>query len=147
MNKAVYKHFLQTYGRLLGYWVGFVFEIIRNLAVRVWIAVIVAQIAAHLSEGNIEGAKRSVRTEIVRTVVLLAAPTIVMLALNWKLGLVTLGIIIAHRLSTVAGLDRILVMHDGEIMEAGTHKELLALQGRYYSLWQKQSGNVLIKTE
>lgn len=49
------------------------------------------------------------------------------------------AIIIAHRLSTVANLDRILVMHNGQIIEAGTHKELLALKGRYYSLWQKQT--------
>lgn len=48
------------------------------------------------------------------------------------------AIVIAHRLSTVAGLDRILVMHDGAIAEQGTHKELLALKGRYYNLWQKQ---------
>jgi ATP-binding cassette subfamily B protein len=49
------------------------------------------------------------------------------------------AIVIAHRLSTVAGLDRIIVMHDGAIAEQGTHDELLTLQGRYYSLWQKQT--------
>lgn len=49
------------------------------------------------------------------------------------------AIIVAHRLSTVAGLDRIIVMHEGEIIESGTHEELLALKGRYYSLWQKQT--------
>lgn len=49
------------------------------------------------------------------------------------------AIVIAHRLSTVAGLDRIIVMHDGTIVEQGTHQELLRLQGRYYSLWQKQT--------
>lgn len=49
------------------------------------------------------------------------------------------AIIIAHRLSTVANLDRILVMHNGQIIEAGTHKELLALKGRYHSLWQAQT--------
>ncbi len=48
------------------------------------------------------------------------------------------AIVIAHRLSTVAGLDRIIVMHDGTIIEQGTHQELLQLKGRYYSLWQKQ---------
>lgn len=49
------------------------------------------------------------------------------------------AIVVAHRLSTVAGLDRIIVMHDGKIVEAGNHEELLNLQGRYYSLWQKQT--------
>jgi ATP-binding cassette subfamily B protein len=49
------------------------------------------------------------------------------------------AIVVAHRLSTVAGLDRIIVMHEGKIIESGTHKELLDLQGRYYSLWQKQT--------
>lgn len=49
------------------------------------------------------------------------------------------AIVIAHRLSTVAHMDRIIVMHDGKIVEQGTHKELLKLKGRYYSLWQKQT--------
>jgi ATP-binding cassette, subfamily B, bacterial len=49
------------------------------------------------------------------------------------------AIVVAHRLSTVAGLDRIIVMHEGEIIESGTHEELLAHKGQYYSLWQKQT--------
>ena len=49
------------------------------------------------------------------------------------------AIVVAHRLSTVAGLDRIIVMHEGKIVESGTHEELLALNGRYNSLWQKQT--------
>jgi ABC-type multidrug transport system fused ATPase/permease subunit len=49
------------------------------------------------------------------------------------------AIVIAHRLSTIAGLDRILVMHDGVIVEEGTHADLLQLEGRYHSLWQKQT--------
>lgn len=49
------------------------------------------------------------------------------------------AVVIAHRLSTVAGLDRIIVMHSGQIIEQGTHAELLTLKGRYYSLWQKQT--------
>jgi ATP-binding cassette subfamily B protein len=49
------------------------------------------------------------------------------------------AIVIAHRLSTVANLDKIIVMHDGQIIEQGTHSELLQLQGRYHSLWQKQT--------
>ena len=49
------------------------------------------------------------------------------------------AIVVAHRLSTVAGLDRIIVMHEGKVIESGSHDQLLALQGRYYSLWQKQT--------
>ena len=49
------------------------------------------------------------------------------------------AIVVAHRLSTVAGLDRIIVMHAGQVIESGTHEELLALKGRYNSLWQKQT--------
>lgn len=49
------------------------------------------------------------------------------------------AVVVAHRLSTVAGLHRIIVMHEGEIVESGTHDELLAQKGRYYSLWQKQT--------
>ena len=49
------------------------------------------------------------------------------------------AIVIAHRLSTVAGLDRILVMDRGVVAEEGTHEELLALDGRYASLWRKQT--------
>jgi ATP-binding cassette, subfamily B, bacterial len=48
------------------------------------------------------------------------------------------AIIIAHRLSTVAGLDRIIVIHDGSVEEEGTHSQLLIKKGRYYKLWQKQ---------
>jgi len=44
-------------------------------------------------------------------------------------------IIIAHRLSTVINADRILVMHDGEIIESGTHEELLNKMGYYHSLY------------
>ena len=49
------------------------------------------------------------------------------------------AIIIAHRLSTVAGLDLIIVMHGGQIEEQGTHQQLLKKKGRYFSLWQKQT--------
>ncbi|MFA7208760.1 MAG: ABC transporter ATP-binding protein [Parcubacteria group bacterium] len=49
------------------------------------------------------------------------------------------AIVVAHRLSTVAGLDRIIVMHEGKIVESGSHEELLDSGGRYHSLWQKQT--------
>ena len=47
-------------------------------------------------------------------------------------------IVIAHRLSTVQHADRIVVIHHGEIRESGTHEELLALGGLYYTLYQLQ---------
>ncbi len=46
--------------------------------------------------------------------------------------------IIAHRLPTIRHADRILVIQHGEITEAGTHKELLALKGYYYNLYTNQ---------
>lgn len=47
-------------------------------------------------------------------------------------------ITIAHRLSTIADADQIIVLEDGMIAETGTHVDLLARQGRYASLWQRQ---------
>jgi ATP-binding cassette subfamily B protein len=48
-------------------------------------------------------------------------------------------IMIAHRLSTVAGADRIVVLEEGRVAEEGTHADLLARGGRYAVLWQRQS--------
>ncbi len=45
---------------------------------------------------------------------------------------------VAHRLSTIQDVDRILVMHKGELRESGTHQELLAARGLYYRLYQLQ---------
>ena len=47
-------------------------------------------------------------------------------------------VMIAHRLSTVAEADQIIVLENGVIAEQGTHTELLERQGRYASLWQRQ---------
>jgi subfamily B ATP-binding cassette protein MsbA len=46
--------------------------------------------------------------------------------------------VIAHRLSTIRSADQILVLEGGEIVERGTHDELLALRGRYRQLYDKQ---------
>ncbi|WP_234949871.1 hypothetical protein [Tepidimicrobium xylanilyticum] len=43
--------------------------------------------------------------------------------------------IIAHRLSTVRNADQIIVLEHGQIIEQGSHKELLAMGGRYYQLY------------
>ena len=52
-------------------------------------------------------------------------------------------IAIAHRLSTIAALDKLVVIDQGNIIEHGTHKELLAANGTYAKLWQHQSGGFL----
>ena len=47
-------------------------------------------------------------------------------------------IAIAHRLSTIQDMDKILVLHKGQLRESGTHQELLAQRGIYYKLYQLQ---------
>ncbi len=49
-------------------------------------------------------------------------------------------LVIAHRLSTVRHAHRIHVLHEGQVVEAGTHEELLELDGRYAALWRVQTG-------
>ncbi|MHA7685586.1 ABC transporter ATP-binding protein [Cupriavidus sp. PET2-C1] len=52
-------------------------------------------------------------------------------------------IVVAHRLSTIAHLDRILVFDAGRIIEDGAHAELLQRRGAYFALWSKQAGGFL----
>ena len=52
-------------------------------------------------------------------------------------------VVIAHRLSTLAHLDRLLVFNEGEIIEDGSHEELLNSKGHYAQLWRMQSDGFL----
>ncbi|EEP76922.1 heavy metal tolerance protein [Uncinocarpus reesii 1704] len=47
-------------------------------------------------------------------------------------------LVIAHRLSTITTADQILVLHNGQVIEKGTHEQLLSMRGRYASMWRKQ---------
>ena len=49
-------------------------------------------------------------------------------------------IVIAHRLSTLAQMDRIVVLDNGSILEDGTHKSLVKQGGLYANLWSTQAG-------
>ena len=53
------------------------------------------------------------------------------------------AIVIAHRLSTVARLDRIVVLSEGHIVEDGVHAELIEQEGEYAHLWNRQTGAFL----
>ncbi len=61
----------------------------------------------------------------------------------WKLMEGRTAIVIAHRLSTVQKMDRIVVLEDGKIVEQGSHNNLLAKKGVYAGLWKHQSGGFL----
>ena len=57
------------------------------------------------------------------------------------------AIVIAHRLSTLANMTRILVFDKGQIIEDGSHEQLLQQDGRYAHMWRMQSGDFLPEEE
>jgi len=61
----------------------------------------------------------------------------------WRLMEGRTALVVAHRLSTVARMDQLVVLDHGQIAEKGTHQELLGLGGTYARLWQHQSGGFL----
>lgn len=56
-------------------------------------------------------------------------------------------LVIAHRLSTLSGMDRILVFKDGKIVEDGTHEELIQANHHYAHMWEMQAGGFLLEDD
>jgi ATP-binding cassette subfamily B protein len=61
----------------------------------------------------------------------------------WSLMAECTSLVVAHRLSTIARLDRIVVVENGAITDTGTHTQLLAHGGTYARLWEHQSGGFI----
>ncbi len=61
----------------------------------------------------------------------------------WSLMADCTSLVVAHRLSTIARLDRIVVVEDGAITDTGTHQQLLTHGGTYARLWEHQSGGFI----
>jgi ATP-binding cassette, subfamily B, bacterial len=61
----------------------------------------------------------------------------------WRIMEGRTALVVAHRLSTVARMDRLVVLDHGEVVEQGTHGELLRREGVYARLWRHQSGGFL----
>ncbi|WP_434094361.1 ABC transporter ATP-binding protein [Streptomyces erythrochromogenes] len=64
----------------------------------------------------------------------------------WRLMEGRTALVVAHRLSTVATMDQLVVLDRGRIVEQGSHQELLATEGAYAKLWKHQSGGFLDET-
>ncbi|MCP3753750.1 ABC transporter ATP-binding protein [Streptomyces sp. TBY4] len=64
----------------------------------------------------------------------------------WRLMDGRTALVVAHRLSTVATMDQLVVLDHGRIVEQGTHHQLLAADGAYAKLWQHQSGGFIEDT-
>ncbi|WST92495.1 ABC transporter ATP-binding protein/permease [Streptomyces erythrochromogenes] len=65
----------------------------------------------------------------------------------WRLMEGRTALVVAHRLSTVATMDQLVVLDRGRIVEQGSHRELLAAEGAYAKLWKHQSGGFLHDTD
>ncbi|WP_204285920.1 ABC transporter ATP-binding protein [Microbispora amethystogenes] len=65
----------------------------------------------------------------------------------WRLMQDRTALVVAHRLSTVVRMDRLVVLDRGRVVEQGTHGELLRAQGSYARLWHHQSGGFLVEDD
>ncbi|MET8554413.1 ABC transporter ATP-binding protein [Streptomyces sp. NPDC004959] len=65
----------------------------------------------------------------------------------WRLMEGRTALVVAHRLSTVADMDRLVVLDRGKVVEQGSHEKLLTTGGTYARLWQHQSGGFLAESE
>ncbi|GAA0384730.1 ABC transporter ATP-binding protein [Acrocarpospora corrugata] len=65
----------------------------------------------------------------------------------WRLMRDRTALVVAHRLSTVVRMDRLVVLDQGRVVEQGSHNELLQAQGPYARLWHHQSGGFLVEAD